>query len=67
MEGRDTLGKMTVQWDDVQFDIGTGFTESQRNEYWTDETVGRKITFKYQSVGPNGKPRFPVFLGFRHD
>jgi DNA ligase-1 len=69
MVGGDMLGKLTVQWKgrDVEFDIGTGFTESQRREYWREELVGRVVTFKYQSVGPNGKPRFPVFLGFRND
>lgn len=69
MVGRDMLGKFTVKWGDVEFDVGTGFTESQRREYWEtqDLLIGGKITFKYQSVGPNGKPRFPVFLGFRHD
>ena len=69
MQGMDTLGKFTVRWGEVEFDIGTGFTASQRDQYWADpdRCVGRKLTFKYQSLGPNGKPRFPVFLGFRHD
>lgn len=67
MHGMDMLGKFTVQWKekDVEFDIGTGFTESQRHEYWKESMVGKTIKFKYQSLGPNGKPRFPVFLGFR--
>lgn len=67
MVGMNMLGKFTVHWKGVEFDVGTGFTESQRREYWLESQVGRVITFKYQSVGPNGKPRFPVFLGFRHD
>lgn len=69
MQGMDTLGKFTVRWGEVEFDIGTGFTMGQRDQYWSEEgrCVGRTLTFKYQSIGPNGKPRFPVFLGFRHD
>lgn len=69
MQGMDTLGKFTVRWGEVEFDIGTGFTMGQRDQYWREEgrCVGKTITFKYQSIGPNGKPRFPVFLGFRHD
>lgn len=69
MQGMDTLGKFTVRWGDVEFDVGTGFSASQRAEYWQDDSrmVGRSLTFKYQSLGPSGKPRFPVFLGFRHD
>jgi DNA ligase-1 len=61
------LGGFHVKWNDVEFDVGTGFNESQRNEYWSDEVVGKTIKFKYQSVGSSGKPRFPVFLGFRPD
>jgi DNA ligase-1 len=70
MVGKGMLGKFTVRWisSGVEFDVGTGFNESQRVTYWNDESlIGRKITFKYQSVTPAGKPRFPVFLGFRND
>lgn len=61
------LGKFTVRWKDVEFDIGTGFDASMREKYWKNDMVGKTLTFKYQSLGPNGKPRFPVFLGFRND
>lgn len=69
MVGMDVLGKFTVRWNEVEFDIGTGFSSLQRQLFWNDKTrcVGMTVTFKYQSVGPSGKPRFPVFLGFRHD
>jgi DNA ligase-1 len=68
MVGMDKLGGWTVKWGDVEFDIGVGLNENQRNEYWQgDRCVGRTIKFKYQSVGSSGKPRFPVFLGFRPD
>lgn len=69
MQGMDTLGKFTVRWGEVEFDVGTGFTAAQRDRYWRepDKMVGMTLTFKYQSLGPSGKPRFPVFLGFRHD
>lgn len=67
MLGMDTLGKFTVRWKDVEFDVGTGFTAEQRQHYWGKDNrmVGSTLKFKYQSLGPNGKPRFPVFLGFR--
>mgnify|MGYP003413024970 len=69
MLGMDVLGKFTVDWNGITFDVGTGFNAQQRAQYWSepDRCVGKTITFKYQSVGPSGKPRFPVFLGFRHD
>ncbi len=62
------LGGFHVKWKDstVEFDLGVGFNDQQRNEYWQgDRCVGKTVKFKYQSVGPSGKPRFPVFLGFR--
>ncbi|HEX9430810.1 MAG TPA: hypothetical protein VF944_10575 [Candidatus Bathyarchaeia archaeon] len=65
MLGMGTLGKFTVKWKDVEFDVGTGFNQQQRDTYWKNGCIGETIKFKYQSLGPNGKPRFPVFLGFR--
>jgi len=50
----------------VEFKLGTGFTSAQRHEYWHDlSSVGKLAKFKFQGFGPKGKPRFPVFLGFR--
>lgn len=68
MIGMDKLGGWRVKWkDQVEFDLGVGFNDQQRNDYWQHPVryVGYKVKFKYQSIGPNGKPRFPVFLGFR--
>lgn len=65
MHGQSILGKLTVKWKDVEFDVGTGFDGAQREKYWKEDLTGRLVKFKYQSLGPNGKPRFPVFLGFR--
>lgn len=67
MRGMGVLGKFTVRWKDVEFDVGTGFDANMRERYWQEDMTGKTLTFKYQSLGPNGKPRFPVFLGFRHD
>lgn len=67
MVGMGMLGKFTVRWKGVEFDIGTGFNEQQRRDFWMEDLSGVTLTFKYQSIGPNGKPRFPVFLGFRKD
>ena len=54
------------------FEIGTGFTDEQRAGLWRDHkegppVKGRIVTFKYQSLSPEGVPRFPVFKGFRHE
>ncbi len=67
MVGTNTLGGLTVSWNGVEFDLGTGFNETQRVQLWGQALEGKVVNFKYQGVGPNGKPRFPVFRGFRHD
>lgn len=62
-----TMGCIEVQWRDTTFEIGTGFTAEMRQEIWDqrEELIGSLITFKYQEIGSQGRPRFPVFLGFR--
>lgn len=70
MVAMGVLGGFTVRWNGVEFDLGTGFDDDDRRKYWElpdDEVIGKTVNFKYQSVGPNGKPRFPVFRGFRFD
>lgn len=64
------LGGFTVSWRGVEFDLGTGFTAEQRRQFWHEWNTGNtpgKVTFAFQGVGTNGRPRFPSFRGFRHD
>lgn len=63
------LGGFTVKWRGVEFDLGTGFSAGQRISFYhdIDEIIGKQVTFAFQGVGPNGKPRFPSFRGFRSD
>lgn len=51
----------------VQFELGTGFDDAQRQALWLarDTLPGKLVKFKYQALTPDGVPRFPVFLGFR--
>lgn len=51
----------------VEFSVGTGFTSSQRENFWMNrkEMIGRIVKFRYQDFGVKDKPRMPVFLGFR--
>lgn len=62
----DLLGSLHCAWKGVTFDLGTGYSEEQRHTLWQEYLsgglVGQKVTFKYQGVGTNGRPRFPVFL-----
>lgn len=67
--GKQMLGALTVRdlKTKVEFDIGTGFTESQRQLLWAkgDDLIGQVVKYKSQPTGVKEKPRFPVFLGFR--
>lgn len=66
----DTLGALEVVWNDgIQFEIGTGFDDDERKRIWffRRHYLGRKVTFKYQRVGPKGAPLLPVFKAFRAD
>lgn len=67
--GTDTLGALQVRdcVTGVEFEIGTGFTDLDRDVIWAirTEIVGDIVKYKSQPVGAMDKPRFPVFLGFR--
>src|SRR5439155_140546 len=50
--------------DGTRFSVGTGFSDAQRGR---PPAVGGLITFRYQELSEGGVPRFPSFLGVRHD
>lgn len=64
-----TLGSLCVNdlTTGVEFNIGTGYNDQQRQEIWDNREVWLGKTVKYKSfkVGVKDKPRFPVFLGVR--
>jgi DNA ligase-1 len=78
--GLDTLGGFHVRgingpYKDVEFDVGTGWTDNERAALW-EETMnahsrgglnGRTLKYKYFPTGGDVKPRFPVFLVWRSD
>ena len=67
---KDMLGAFHVINDDgVEFDVGTGFTDEQRKEYWhkREALIGQRIKFKFFPIGVKIAPRIPVFLGLRYD
>lgn len=69
--GADTLGALVVQGlaTKQSFNIGTGFTEAQRADIWRrrGQLLGAVVKFRYQPTGVKDAPRFPSFLGFRHE
>lgn len=48
----------------VIFKIGSGFDDKMRKN---PPKIGQIITYKYQNLTKNNKPRFPVFLRFRDE
>ena len=54
------LGALVVQLaDGTQFSVGTGFSDSQREN---PPPIGSAITFRYQELSDRGVPRFPSFV-----
>lgn len=59
------LGALFVELaDGTKFSVGTGFSDAQRQQ---PPAVGSLIAFRYQELSEGGVPRFPSFLGVRHD
>jgi DNA ligase OB-like domain len=59
---------------DLTFQVGVGFTDQQRKDYWTwrkpnnsDELliIGKYAWVEYQDIGSKGKPTKPRFRGWR--
>lgn len=51
------------------FNIGSGFSEQQRREFYEDpdKILGKIVKYKYFPVGVKELPRHPVFLGIRDE
>lgn len=59
------MGALVVEMaNGVQFEIGTGFTDTQRT---LPPPVGSTVTFKYTETTDSGTPRFASFRGVRGD
>lgn len=64
-----TLGSLCMydEEHDIEFNIGTGFTQEMRDEIWNNQKkyMGKDVTYTYQQMSKKGVPRFPVFKAFR--
>lgn len=51
----------------IKFEVGTGFTDKQRKDFWRDRQVyvGMILKYRHQPSGAKAKPRFSSFQGFR--
>ena len=59
------LGALVCESDDVQFNVGTGFTAEQRQTLWANRDIlpghGCKINYQHLTSGRK-VPRFPVYV-----
>ncbi len=59
------MGALVVELpNSKQFKIGTGFSDSDRE---SPPPINSIVTFRYQELTNGGIPRFPSFVGIRHD
>lgn len=67
------LGAFVVSFKGFPVNVGSGYSDSQREEFWKNKgsLVGKTIEVEAQETSSNDKGgeslRFPVFKGFRHD
>lgn len=71
--GGQVLGAFQVRglsgpFQSVEFDVGTGLSHDDRVAFWEAQggLLGKILKCRYFPLGSKDKPRFPVFLGFRH-
>lgn len=59
------LGALLVEMPNgIQFAVGTGLSDAERQN---PPPVGSIITYRYQELSDGGVPRFPSYVGIRHD
>ena len=59
------LGALVVETPEgVRFSVGTGLSDAERA---APPPLGAIITYRYQELSDGGVPRFPSFVGVRHD
>lgn len=59
------LGSLQCEMaDGTVFHIGTGLSDAERNE---PPPAGSIVTYRYQELSDDGVPRFPSYVGVRHD
>lgn len=65
----NTLGALVVKWKDVEFKIGSGYNDKQRQELWDnrDNLIGKLVTFRYQELSKYSVPRFPTWKCIREE
>lgn len=65
--GKGRMGALRVRdlVSGVEFNIGTGFTDSDKDWWWLKGRPGVLVKYKSLLIGVKDKPRHPVYLGMR--
>ena len=65
--GKGRMGALRVRDlpSNVEFNIGTGFTDSDKEWWWLKGRPGILVKYKSLLIGVKDKPRHPVYLGLR--
>lgn len=67
---KNTLGKVIVDVNGVSVGVGSGWSDTQRNEIWNnkDQYLGKFVEVQYQEkIEKTGSLRFPTVKGLRLD
>ena len=69
---KGTLGALVVDYKGNMVNVGSGFSDEQRKEFWAnkDDIIGRVIEVKYKEITKNKDTgleslQFPVFISLR--
>ncbi len=64
-----SLGAIIVKHKDVLVNVGSGFSDDEREQIWKNRTQFRNqiAEIRYQEETPDGSLRFPTFRGWRPD
>lgn len=60
-----SLGALVVERNGVRVEVGSGFTDAERKEFWIEPP--KCIEVQYQEVTDKGSLRFPIFVRVRDD
>ena len=63
----DILGSLVLEFGDLTFKVGSGFTMEQRSEIWKNQHsyLGKLASVRYMEVGVKHLPRCSTFKGWR--
>lgn len=59
---RNTLGGVSCQMGDKQFDVGSGFTNVERNDIWDKKRFIHRVHVRYEKLSEDGIPLKPTVI-----